>query len=115
MSHTKKSLAYGLGIRIRRICERDDDYFKHRSDLNKTAPKTGIQWETNQLHKVNKMDRGRLLDNRHKKNQSYRVPLVLTYSKLLPHVRTILRKHPATLHKLQRMREVFDKPSTSCV
>ena len=23
-SHTKKSLAYGLGIRIRRICERDD-------------------------------------------------------------------------------------------
>ena len=56
------------------------------------------------------MDRGKLLENRNKKNQSDRVPLVLTYSKLLPDVRTILRKHQATLHKSERMREVFDKP-----
>ena len=39
--HTKKSLAYGLGIRIRRICERDDDYFNHRSDLKKQLRKRG--------------------------------------------------------------------------
>ena len=50
------------------------------------------------------------MENRNKKNQSDRVPLVLTYSKLLPDVRTILRKHQATLHKSERMREVFDKP-----
>ena len=41
LSHTKKSLAYGLGIRVRRICERDDDYFKNRSDKKKAA-KTGL-------------------------------------------------------------------------
>ena len=56
------------------------------------------------------MDRGKLLENRNKKNKSDRVPLVLTYSKLLPDIRNILRKHQATLHKSERMREVFDKP-----
>ena len=111
-SHTKKSLAYGLGIRIRRICERDDDYFKQRSDLKKQLRKRGYRGKRieQQLQKVDKMDRGKLLENRNKKNQSDRVPLVLTYSKLLPDVRTILRKHQATLHKSERMREVFDKP-----
>ena len=111
-SHTKKSLAYGLGIRIRRICERDDDYFKHRSDLKKQLRKRGYSGKLieQQLQKVDKMDRGKLLVNRNKKNQSDRVPLVLTYSKLLPDIRTILRKHQATLHKSERIREVFDKP-----
>ena len=56
------------------------------------------------------MGRGKLLKNKNKKNQSDRGPLVLTYSKLLPDVRTILRKHQATLHKSERMREVFGKP-----
>ena len=108
----KKSLAYGLGIRIRRICERDDDYFKHRSDLKKQLRKRGYSGKLieQQLQKVDKMDRGKLLENRNKKNKSDRVPLVLTYSKLLPDIRNILRKHQATLHKSERMREVFDKP-----
>ena len=79
-SHTKKSLAYGLGIRIRRICERDDDYFKHRSDLKKQLRKRGYSGKLieQQLQKVDKMDRGKLLENRNKKNKSDRVPLVLT-------------------------------------
>ena len=63
-SHTKKSLAYGLGIRIRRICERDDDYFKHRSDLKKQLRKRGYSGKLieQQLQKVDKMDRGKLLE-----------------------------------------------------
>ena len=111
-SHTKKSLAYGLGIRIRRICERDDDYFKHRSDLKKQLRKQGYSGKLieQQLQKVDKMDRGKLLENRNKKNKSDRVPLVLTFSKLLPDIRKILRKYQATLHKSERMSEVFDKP-----
>ena len=32
-AHTKKSLAYSLGLRMRRICENEEDYKKHRSDL----------------------------------------------------------------------------------
>ena len=63
-----------------------------------------------QLQKIDQMDRGKLLENRNKKNKSDRVPLVLTFSKLLPDIRNILRKHQATLHKSERMREVFDKP-----
>ena len=85
---------------------------RHKSDLKKQLRKRGYSGKLieQQLQKVDKMDRGKLLENRNKKNQSDRVPLVLTYSKLLPDVRTILRKHQATLHKSERIREVFDKP-----
>ena len=110
-AHTKKSLAYGLGIRIRRICDRDDDYFKHRADLKKQLRKRGYSGKLieQQLRKVDKMDREKLLENKTRNDKSDRVPLVLTYSKLLPDIRTILRKHQATLHKSERMREIFDK------
>ena len=48
------------------------------------------------------------------------MPLVLTYSKFLPDVRTILRKYQVTLRKSERMREVFGKPplqliSNTCI
>ncbi|MCG8431493.1 MAG: GIY-YIG nuclease family protein [Candidatus Omnitrophica bacterium] len=39
-----------------------------------------------------------------------RVPLVVTYSKCLPDIRGILKKHKATLHRSDRMKEIFDKP-----
>ena len=90
-SHTKKSLAYGLGIRLRRICEKDNDYYKHMADLKKQLRKCGYCGKLieQQLQKVDKMEREKLLHNTTKKDNSRRVPLVLTYSKLLPDVRNI--------------------------
>ena len=32
-SHTKTGLAYGFGLRIRRMCEKDNDYYRHRQEL----------------------------------------------------------------------------------
>ena len=109
-SHTKKSLAYGLGLRLRRICEKDNDYYKHRTDLKKQLRKRGYSGKLieQQLQKVDKLEREKLLDDTtNKKDKSHRVPLVLTFSKLLPDVGNILRKHQATLHQSERMREVY--------
>ena len=39
--------------------------------------------------------------------QNNRIPLVLTYSKALPDIHTILRKNMKTLHKSERMKNVF--------
>ena len=41
------------------------------------------------------------------KKQNNRVPLVLTYSKALSDIHTILRKNMKTLHKSERMKNVF--------
>ena len=112
-SHTKKSLAYGLGLRLRRICEKDNDYYKHRADLKKQLRKRGYSGKLieQQLQKVDKLEREKLLDDTtNKKDNSHRVPLVLTFSKLLPDVGNILRKHQATLHHSERMREIFKEP-----
>ena len=56
------------------------------------------------------MEREKLLEDRTKKDKSTRVPLALTYSKLLPDIRNILRKHQTTLHQSDRMREIFKEP-----
>ena len=108
--HTKKGLAYGLGLRLRRICERDEDYERHRQELKSQLRKRGysgklIEQQLSRADKLNREDLLRRKDDNCKKSK--RVPLVLTYSKLLPDVRNILRKHQKTLFRSERMREIF--------
>ena len=68
----KKSLPYGLGIRIRRICSRESDYKKRRKELKSHLRKQG------QLQKVYKIDRSDLLTYKTKDEKKDRVPLVIT-------------------------------------
>ena len=56
------------------------------------------------------MDREELLHKEVKRQHNDRVPLVITYSKSLPDIRGILRKHQDTLYMSERMQEVFAKP-----
>ena len=59
---TKKSLAYGFGFRIRRICEKEEDYTKHRAALKTQLRKHGYSgaFIENQLQKVDTLDRSKL-------------------------------------------------------
>ena len=41
LSNTKKGLAHGLGLRIRKICEKDKDYNRHRRNLKVLLRKRG--------------------------------------------------------------------------
>jgi hypothetical protein len=111
-AHTKKGRAYGLGLRLKRICQREEDYKKRRGDLKTQLRKrgySGAHIET-QLRRVDAADRGNLLIDTKKKTANERVPLVVTYSKLLPDIRSVLTKHEATLYRSDRMREVFPSP-----
>jgi hypothetical protein len=63
-----------------------------------------------ELKKVDKLDRNNLLQYRTDKYKADRVPLVLTYSKGLPHVREIIKKKMTVLHKSEKMKKVFIKP-----
>ena len=63
----------------------------------------------NELKKVDKLDRNNLLQYRTDKSKTDRVPLVLTYSKSLPHVRKIIKKKMTVLHKSEKMKKSVHK------
>jgi hypothetical protein len=110
--HTKKGLAYGLGLRIRRICGREEDYQRRRRDLKTQLRKRGYSGRhiEGQLRRVDATDRQSLLRNTRHKPANNRVPLVVTFSKLLPDIRAIILKHEQTLYHSERMRKVFPSP-----
>ena len=56
------------------------------------------------------MDRDDLLKRKKVNEKAKRVPIVLTYSKLLPDIRNILRKHQSTLFRSDRLQKVFPEP-----
>ena len=84
----KKSLPYGLGIRLRRICSRESDYLKRRQELKLYLRKRGYSsaFIERQLVKVDKLKRSDLLSYKPKKQNQNRVPLVVTYAKQLPDI-----------------------------
>ena len=57
--NTKKGLAYGLGLRIRIICEKESDYLQHRQELKLQLRRRGYSGKLieTQLRKVDKLDR----------------------------------------------------------
>ena len=85
--HTKKAVPYGLGIRIRRICQNEGDYLTRRKELKAQLRKRGYSGKhiEGQLQRVDSIPREQLLHYKEKK-ESERVSLVLTYSKCLPDV-----------------------------
>ena len=94
-NHTKKNLPYGLGLRLKRICSKEEDYIKHRMELKSLLRKRGYSGKNikRQLQRVDRLDREDLLQAKTKKKKGERVPLVVTYSKQLPDISNILRKH----------------------
>ena len=68
------------------------------------------------MKKVDKLDRSDLLiANGNTGKNSKRVPLVVTYSSLLPNIQQIRRKHMGVLYRSRRMRGVFKDPPIAAV
>ena len=108
----KKSLPYGLALRIKRICSRERDYLKHREELKAHLRKRGYssRFLEFQICKVDKLERSNLLQYRKQKKTNERVPLVITYAKQLPDIHKITKKHLNLLHKSDRMKTIFKAP-----
>ena len=110
--NTKKGLAYGLGLRIRRICEKESDYLQHRQELKLQLRRRGYSGKLieTQLRKVDKLDRDKLLKMKRQDKNAKRVPLVVIFSNLLPDMHSVVRKHMDVLYRSGKMREVFKEP-----
>ena len=64
-----------------------------------------------QLQKVDRLDRSELLKNKEREDKNAkRVPLVVTYSNLLPDVHGIIKKHMDVLYRSTRMKGIFQEP-----
>ena len=110
--NVKKAIPYGLGIRLKRICTKDSDYNRHRNVLKSNLRKRGYSGKflESQLQKADDRDRSDILSKTSQRCNTERVPLVLTYTRQLPGVHDITRKHLPTLHKSARLTEVFQEP-----
>jgi uncharacterized protein Smg (DUF494 family) len=100
----KSPIRYGLGVRIKRICSEESAYKIQKNEMKKNLCKRGYTKSSidSELKKVDKLDRNNLLQYRTDKYKADRVPLVLTYSKGLPHVREIIKKKMTVLHKSEK-------------
>ena len=98
--HIRTAIPFGLGMRLRRICSREEDYIRHRRDTKTRLEGRGYPGciVDRALKKLDKCDGGKgetkggdgaEMNN---EKQDSRVLLVLTYSSFLPHVRKVLQK-----------------------
>jgi len=111
-THVKKSIPYGQAIRIKRICTKEEDYQKNKAILKRQLRKRGYNGSfiANQFSKVDSLNRENLLEYKDLKKEVDRVPLVTTYSRGLPDIHKILRKHQNVLEESEELRDVFPKP-----
>ncbi len=108
----KKSIPYGLAIRLKRICSEEADYKRHRAELKYQLRGRGydMRFIERQLKRVDPLKREDLLQYRKGRQQSNRVPLVLTFAKQLPDVQEIVHKRMSLLYKSDRMKQIFQQP-----
>ena len=108
-SHMKKAIPYGLGLRMKRICTREDDYKKHRGNLKGRLLERGYpdSLVERELRKVDKVKRDTILTSRKNRDVQQRVPLALTYSRYLPNITAILKSKRHLLHRSERMASIF--------
>ncbi|KAH3782283.1 hypothetical protein DPMN_160196 [Dreissena polymorpha] len=63
-----------------------------------------------ELIKVNNKKREDLLREKKNLERNTRIPLVITFSRALPNIGRIIRRHLHTLHTSDRIKEVFLSP-----
>ena len=68
-----------------------------------------MTWWKNNCKNVDNLDREDLLQYNTKK-QNDRLPLVITYSKVLPNIHKILKKYMKILYNSEKMKGIFDEP-----
>ena len=90
-SHTKQSIPFSMALRLRRICS-TDEFFNTRSDaLTTHLIKRGYphRFIKEEIEKVRHIPRSKALETS-MKNQSNRIPFVVTFNPALPNIRRII-------------------------
>ena len=113
--HIKKAIPFGLGMRLRRICSREEDYKRHRRDMKARLEGRGYPGciVDRALEKLDMCDEGKVETKggdraeMNNEKQDIRVPLVLTYSSFLPDVRKVLQKKRHILQNSEKLKKIF--------
>ena len=92
--HVKEGIAKGQFRRIRRICSREEDYWKYGKQVQQklTSRGYGENQVKQQMVEAAKMERGEAL-KRVVKRDDKKINFVVTHSSYLPNVSRILRRH----------------------
>ena len=92
----KSSIPYNQVLRIKRICSTKKDFDHHSREPNGRFLKQGYDQKLvdEQLEKVDKLVRDDLLQERDQERQDLiRIPLILTYNRLLPNLTAVVREN----------------------
>ena len=110
-SHTKQSIPFSMALRLRRICS-TDEFFNTRSDaLTTHLIKRGYphRFIKEEIEKVRHIPRSKALETS-MKNQSNRIPFVVTFNPALPNIRRIIFNNLNILRSSQRCKAAFPSP-----
>ena len=92
----KVSIPYSQALRIKIICSKTTDFEHHLQELKERLVNQGYNKKpiNQQFSKVKTTDRNELLKEKtDDKEPQNKTPLVLTYNRILPNIRNIVRKH----------------------
>ena len=110
-SHTKQSIPFSMALRLRRICS-TDEFFNTRSDaltthlIKRRYPHRFIKEE---IEKVRHISRSKALETS-MKDQSNKIPFVVTFNLALPNMRRIIFNNLNILRSSQRCKVAFPSP-----
>ena len=112
--HTKEGIAKGQARRLRRLCSRDEDYWKYAEKTKEKLVSRGYGEEgiKRQMREGFKMKREEAL-NRAEKKTDEKINFVTTHSAFLPNVNRILRRHSHFLREEGLDRYVKETPRLS--
>ncbi len=114
---TKHSIPYNLGLRLKILCIRQNDYTRHRTDLKVQLEGRGYnsRFVESQLKKVDKIPRDNALEimkNETVSEKAKREVMAVTYSRNLPNIKQILTGRHPLLHRYHRLKHAFRSPPT---
>ena len=108
----KNSIPYNQALRIKRICSTKKDFDHHSREPKERFLKQGYDQKLvdEQLEKVDKLVRDDLLQERDQERQDLiRIPLILTYNRLLPNLTAVVREIWNILQTNKNLRELFQE------
>ena len=103
-NHTKRSIVYSQGLRVKRICSEKEDFLKHMREMKLWFLKWGYPENIvdQELGKVEPSESSRRINKKHKA-----VYLVATYHPLLQNIGRIFHRHLDLLYTDQEVERVF--------
>ena len=106
---TKNAIAYGLGIRAKRICSKEKYYKQNRKKIVNNITRRGYRRKEvdKQLQKVDKLTREEVLRYKENNKQQNRIPLTVTYGNYLPNIQRIVHDRLNILHRSENMKTIF--------